>query len=128
MALGFSFEGTSTTVAASLTSLGEFALPPHNAGGVVSLEIENTGANAFTDFRIQVRDHPSGELYDYLTAADIIDSLNVNMLFYSVDPSTLASGAKAHIKFRTNGAYSIQPQAKRTTTTTAIVRGTAQAV
>jgi hypothetical protein len=126
MALGLPFEGADTAVGASLTSLGEFPVTPLNAGGIVSLEIANTGANPFTDFRIQRRDHVNGELYDYLTAAQITDLLNTNMVFFSVDPSTLASGAKAHIVFRSNAAYSISPMAKRTLATTATARGTVQ--
>src|SRR5258706_11020346 len=98
--------GAPVAVGAGLTSLGEFRLQSHVGGQIIALEIDNSGANALTDFRIQRRDHPEGELYDYLLAADLVPpGLNSNVLFVSSDPSVLAGAAKTHVEFRINAAY-----------------------
>lgn len=121
---GFSITGSSTTVAASLTDLlgTNGAVISNEIGGVVvNMEVQNTGANDFTDFVIQLKDHASGVFYNYLVAADFISTTNYNMIACSTALDVLAAGTKGHIIFRIHGAYAIQAQAKRTTTTTAVI-------
>lgn len=128
---GFSITGISTIVGAALTDmLGTAGAVIGNElpGGVINMEIQNTGANALTDFVVRLQDHPSGEFYDFLLAADFTSSTNANMLFASVAPGTLASGAKAHVIFRCHAAYAIQVQAKRTTTTNVTILANGRAI
>lgn len=123
---GWAITGSSTAVGAALTDLlGSSGAVIGNelAGGIVNLEIQNTGVNAFTDFVVRLKDHASGSFYDYLLAADFTSSTNANMLFASVAPGTLAGGATAHVIFRCHAAYAIQVQAKRTSATTAVILG-----
>jgi hypothetical protein len=123
VAVGASLAEILTFSAGSVLAM---VLGNQNPGQIVDIEVQNTGANAFTDFRIQLQDHLEGEFYDYLLAADFVSPSNSNMLFSSSDPSILAGGAKAHITFRVNSAYAFKVLAKRTSATTATVMGNAR--
>lgn len=131
MPAGFPITGSSTTVAAALTDLlgtSGAVIANELPGDVVNLEVQNTGANAFTDFVIRLKDHASGSFYDYISGADLISTTNANVLYWSVDLRTLAGGATGHIIFRCHSAYALQIQAKRTTTTTAVVLGNVRSI
>lgn len=116
----FKYKGDDTAVTAALTDIAVLGglvgavLGDMVGGQIINMEVQNNGANAFTDFRIRLKDHPDGEWYDYLLAADFASPNNSNMIFASVDPSTLAGGAKSHIIFRCNAAWAVNVQAKRT--------------
>ena len=86
------------------------------AGKFLNVEISNVGAGgtnaALNHFKIQLRDHVSGDWYDYLTDADFQSLVNPNVLFCTtVLPQTLAAGAQAHVHVRINAAASVRLQA-----------------
>jgi hypothetical protein len=87
----------------ALTVAGELA---------VSLEISNGSGQAIDNFKVQARDHASGEWYDFITTADIdaviADAPTGNILFVAGDPGGLANGAKAHLHIRANGVQAIR--------------------
>jgi hypothetical protein len=123
----FKFKGTvDVAVTTALTDLlgttGQ-VLGNQNPGCIVNLEIQNTGANDFTDFSIQIQDHPDGEFYDWLTGTDFTSTSNPDMLDCSVDPRTLVAGTRSHIVFRVRSAYAFKCKAKRTSATTATALG-----
>ena len=102
---GYKIEGVVTSVTTAYTVLVTSTAGSQRGGGeIVNLEVVNLGATAFSNLKIQLRDHPNGEWYDYLGASDFASSSNFNMLFSTVGPDTLAGGAKGHICFRVNSA------------------------
>lgn len=79
--------------------------------GLAQIEVYNAGASALSDFQIEVRDHPSGEWYDYLAGSDFQSSGIANLRFSGpVDATvdTLASLARAHLQVRFNGADAVR--------------------
>jgi hypothetical protein len=86
------------------------------AGTFLNIEVSNVGVNpnnaALNHFKVQLRDHVSGDWYDYLTDSDFQSLVNPNVLFCTtVIPQTLAAGAQAHMHIRINGAASVRLQA-----------------
>jgi hypothetical protein len=93
----------------------------------IRLEIDNTGAQALADFKMQLKDHPSGEWYDFLSGTDWA-SPGDDMNFASTGLISCAAGAKAHAQVRIGSAYAFRFQAKAAAaTTTVTVRGTSGA-
>ena len=104
-----------TTVVDVLEILGT------NLNGWLNLEFDNTGANALTDCTVQVKDHSSGEYYDYITGAEWAEDTN-NVLHLSASPETLADGTKAHATIALFGFYAVKVTATAGTATTLTVR------
>lgn len=93
---------------------------------LVNVEVENVGAQAFSDLRVQVKDHPGGEWYTLLSGSDFatVDEINLRD---ATGANTLAgSSTKAHLNLFINGAWAMRLDAKvASSTTTAKARGNA---
>jgi hypothetical protein len=86
------------------------------AGSLLNIEVSNVGISpnnaAMNHFKVQLRDHVSGDWYDYLSDSDFQSLVNPNVLFCTtVIPQTLAAGAQAHMHIRINAAASVRVQA-----------------
>lgn len=118
MAGNLSSKGATTTVTTSATVVHTIPMSDLT-NGYVGLEIQNTGATAFTAFAVQVLNHPDGTYADYITAWTAATS---TLLFISANAATLAGGATAYAQILVLGAYAIRVRATvGSGTTTAIV-------
>jgi hypothetical protein len=96
-----------------------------------TLEVENAvGGQALSGFTVQIKDHPAGEFYTFLTGADFDSTVISNMLYASTTgPHELGADAKAHTHIRLNGAYAFRLLAKTASgTATVSLRGTISGV
>jgi hypothetical protein len=108
---GSQFVPKTTTVTTALLDVYTVVLG-YLAGQIVNLEIA-TITQALNGFTIQLQDHPAGEFYDFLVDADFDSTTNSNMLHCSATgPHELPAGSKAHVHFRSNGAYAFKCRAK----------------
>jgi len=108
-------------VGASLTTILEVT----NTKGLpkCKIEVTNTGANAFTDFAVRLKDHALGKWYTLSSGTDWASvSVPWQLKVMDPDPMTLAAGLTTHVELDIGPAYGVQVQAKRTTATTAQVR------
>jgi hypothetical protein len=88
--------------------------PGQEAGGVsrshLNIEIENAAGADMNDLIVQLKDHPDGDWYSYLGAADYVSGSNSNMLFASGTPSPdqTADGTRTHMHIRVGAAYGVR--------------------
>jgi hypothetical protein len=91
---------------------------------LANVEIENAGANALTDFKVQLKDHEFGEWYTYLGSTDWSTTTISNLRFVStVVPNTLSASGTSHIHFRVNAAMGMRLVATCAAGTTVEARG-----
>ena len=95
-------------------------------GAVANIEIENTGDNALTDFRVLLQDHPGGEWYAFVGGTDFLAPFAVGVRWVSATPPhTLPAGQKAHLHIEGLAANGIKLQAASTAGTEVAARGNA---
>jgi len=93
-------------------TLAEFTLGDMERLVCVEVENDATSAVSLTGFRIQLQAHPNAGWQMFLADADFDASDNVNMLFASASPYSLAAGALAQLHVAVNAAHGIRFQAK----------------
>jgi len=122
------FESAAVAVAVAATEIHTEVLS--GLGGILNMEIENTGAVITTGFDVQLKDHKNGAWYDFLSDADFDAAVNASMLFATgTGPHELPADTVAHIIIRPWAAYALRILAHVAAgTTNIIVRGTATSV
>lgn len=96
------------------------------AQNVLRAEVLNDPGSAgnLVDFKVQLRDHPSGELYDYIGGSDFSGSLP-NMSFVTIGgPQSLAPNETAHFAINVRAADLVRLLARAATTATIRARVT----
>lgn len=69
----------------------------------IGIQVTNTGANALTDFIVQIKLHPDGEFVDYITTWD-----ESQLLFLDTSPVSLTTNGSSHFILDVSGVYSIR--------------------
>lgn len=77
---------------------------------LLAMELKNSaGATApFSNCVLQLKDHPDGAWYNFISGADWTAGTNPNIRFCTTgtsSPQTLPDSGVAHMHVRTNGAY-----------------------
>lgn len=83
-----------------------------DAGRYLNIEFENVGggsANDVADFKLQLKDHPEGEWYDYLSDTDW-DAVTLNAMLFATTtgPHEVTSGDVAHAHVDIHAAYGVK--------------------
>jgi alpha-D-ribose 1-methylphosphonate 5-triphosphate synthase subunit PhnG len=95
------------------------------AAGLMCAEIANVGATALSDVQVQLRDHPNGAWYTFLSGTDWASTTLANMIFASTGLITLAAAAFGHVHVRLNAAFEVRVQVKVAAGSTSVdCRGT----
>ena len=120
------FESSAVMVDTSWTEVWNYLFDGTAAVIVFAMEVENhaSGGAALTGFKVQLRAHENGQLYDYLADADFGDAAALDTFYESDTVYTLASGSTAMIVFRVPYCYEMVVLAKSGTEGNVQVRGT----
>lgn len=106
----YSNTGASTAVADSAVVV--WTMIGHAGGGILNLEVANTGGKALTALAIELQDAPNGEWYSYIATTDWAAPTDNRFIRVSpAAPNTLAGAAKAHLVINVNAAYGVRVKA-----------------
>jgi len=104
-------------------------LPLLDGSGVLSVEVENEAGGASLDgFAIQLKDHPNGEWYDYISSdqagsGDFAGGIPNLPFAHTRSADDVASGSRGHFSALFHGAHAARFRAKSSGTSSIKVRG-----
>ena len=119
-----------TLPCAQYSAKNELGLSVPDQAALLHLEVENDAgsSNALDGFKIQLKDNPGGEWYDYLVSnsagsGDFESSLS-NLLFVTdKGPHEIAAGETAHVIAKLHSAFAVRVQAKSAGSSDVTIRG-----